>query len=366
MPTSRTASLILLLLLGMPFQACGSVPAEPADRLEGVKEGHNIAPDLAEQVQLQDLRALLDEGKHEEARGPLAEMVAERPELALARQLLGRAILAGTTGDPLDLDQLQDAETELLAATRLDPQSSEAWLDLGRLYEAEGHMEGALDSYRRSLHSNVYYKPGLLAAARLATDLGEERDAIRHLEVLRARPPVPEEVSALEARCYLILSEAIDQTQNQKEFLERAFTAFTEISERKPNQPEGWAGQAYCLVRMAQKGFTTLDEERIINLYDEAASLDPTSPWPNYNMGLFLESDVVKKDAEAIENYRRALERKADHLPSLLNLAALYRKGGKTSPAKELYQRALPLLKDQKERKRVLELIQEGDSPDKG
>lgn len=352
-------------LLLLPLLSCGSPPAEPQDRLDGIGEGANTPPDQVEKNQLAQARRLLDSGQHAEARGLLEDLIAGRPELAEARQLLGRAIYEAAEGDPPDLDELQDAETELLAATRLDPARSEAWLDLGRLYEKEGHLEGALEAYRRSLRSNVYYKPGLLAAARMATQLGEERDAIRHLEVLRARPPVPPEVPGLEARCYLTLSEAVDQIQNQKEFLERALAAFTEIVEQSPKNAEGPAGKAFCLVRMAQKGFAPMDGKRIDDLYVSASKLDPTSPWPNYNLAVFLESDLVGDEAGAIENYTRALGRKKDHLPSLLNLAALYWNSGRKSDALPLYQRALPLIKDPRDRKRIEALVQQAQALDK-
>ena len=360
MQASWTAPLLLL-----PLLACGSVSPEPANRLSGVPEGGQIAPDQAEAKQLAQARELLDAGKHEEAAAVLRPMIETRPELAEARQLLGRALMDGAVGDPPDLDRMQDAETELLAATRLDPARSEAWLDLGRLYEKEGHMEAALEAYRTSLRSNVYYKPGLLAAARLATLLGEERDAIRHLEVLRARPPVAAEVPGLEARCYLTLSEAVDQADNQKEFLERALLAFTEIVEQDPKKPDGKAGQAYCLLRMAQKGFAPVDEKRIRTLFLEAASLDPTSPWPNFNLAVFLESDFIDEPADAIENYRRVLLRQKDHLPALLNLAALYWKQGNKTEASKLYERVLPLLRDKRELKRVKALLKEASTPAK-
>lgn len=360
MHASWTAPLLLL-----PLLACGSVPPEPAGRLAGVEEGGQIPPDQVEAQQLVKARQLLDDRRLAEAESLLRSMIETRPELAEARMLLGRALTETAQGELPDLDLLQDAETELLISTRLDPAKSEAWLYLGRLYEKEGHFEAALEAYRKSLRSNVYYKPGLLAAARLATQLGEERDAIRHLEVLRARPPVPKEVPPLEARCYLMLSEAVDQEDNQKEFLERALLAFNEIAEQNPNQPEGKAGQAYCLVRMAQKGFAAVDEDRIRGLFVDAAGLDPTSPWPSFNLAVFLESDLMHEPDAAIENYRRALARQKDHLPSLLNLASLYWNRGDKDQAATLYVRALPLIKDGRERKRVEALLEEASAPRK-
>ncbi|MEZ5989531.1 MAG: tetratricopeptide repeat protein [Planctomycetota bacterium] len=353
---SRTGLLRALLLA---LAACGAPPATPRDRMQLHPEGGARQATEAERAELDAARRLLDEGRPAAARDRVQALLATQRELAEAHELLGRALLELLPEGELPFDAVQDCEAQLLIAIRLQPRGSQARWNLGRLYEREGHLEAALDAYREALRFNVNFKPALLSAARIATRLGEEREAVRHLEALRALPPVPFEVVALEARCYLTLGDAVDQDpDNQRAYLERAMAAFSEQRERFPESWEGPEGMAYCLVRMASKGFVEADRGRITELFLEAARLHPTSPEPGYNLGLFLASDLVGDRRAAIENYRKALERDPGHEPTLLNLAALlWEDEAERDEARALYRRVLPGLRDPRERRQVEERL---------
>ena len=320
-------------------------------------------PDAREKRVLSRARKWISEDRTQRGMAVIENLLGNNDGLAEGHLLMGigmlRSWLSETpSSETTALEELQEAEFHLLAATRLEPRNPEAHWTLGRLYQKDGHLEAALAAYRTALEFNVQYRPALISAAGLATELGEERDAIRHLEALRAKTPFPKQALHWETRCYLTLLEATDPQleANHKIFLQRALRAYQELAELQKNSNLGTSGQAYCLFLMAQMGFAKLDSEKIRELWLEAARIDPRDPEPRFNLAAFLESDLVGEVEAAIDAYRSSLDRDPTHLPSMLNLARLLldRKKGE---ALELYRRALPKIQDPKEKKKVLKIL---------
>ena len=164
-----------------------------------------------------------------------------------------------------------------------------------------------------------------------------------------------------EARCYLSLADAPDQSAERATSLARALRAFHELSIREPEDPRGPAGEAHCRFTLALERATVPDAEknRIRELWQKAARLAPADPTPRFNLALFLESKLVGDRAAAIATYRATLARDATHLPSLVNLARLLWVDGDHDAAKALYRRALPKLEDERERREVRRLLKQ-------
>lgn len=359
---ARVVGVAALLLAG-----CSAVPLEPHERLGEVPAGGAVT------VESEDWRARLAEARSKLADGDPAgaavlarSLVEQEPAAPAARIVLGEALLAlPPTAAPLQLDTRGEAETHLLAAAKLAPAAPEAHDALGRLYENDGHFEAALASYGRALEVSALYRPSLVAAARLATELGQERRAIRHLEALRALQPLPADALVWEARCYLTLAESAALTGSpdalqRNAWLRRARRAFIELGERESSDPRAPAGEAHCSFLLALDSPDKIadDEKRHIRaLYQKAARLAPADPLPRYNLARFLESRLVADATGAIEEYKATLARDPLHLPSLLNLARLLWLAGKRDAARVYYRQALPLVEDDGERSRIERLL---------
>ncbi|HHI78962.1 MAG TPA: tetratricopeptide repeat protein [Planctomycetes bacterium] len=332
----KSLSRILVLFLGpLLLGACGAVLPPPRERVRDL-------PTLSQGA----------------ARKKTAEM------LAYGKKILDK-LPKEASNERLEL--LEEAETAFLTARHYAPENPEVYLALGRLYEVDGHLEAALENYREVLGFSALDPKALYHAARLATNMGREREAAKYLVALRTIPEMKPRILILEARVYLVLAQARDQDpQSRKTYLENAQRAFSEFRELHPKDARGPGGIAHCLVLKAlekkEKVSPTL-RKRIDTLFLEAARLAPEDPLPRYNLGRFLESPVVADFEAAAIAYHSALSRDPEHLPSLLNLAALELQAGRKKKARLLYQRALPLIQDPSERDWVLSFLTKEQDP---
>ena len=333
----------------------------------GDSEDGGVGPaDAATKRDLDRVAELLAGGEAGAAAKLAQRLVEREPRLTRAQVLLGRALtMDARRQSPPPVPTLEAGETALLAATRLEARSAEAWVALGELYEVDGHLEAALAAYRRVLEFAAYDRTALIGASRLATELGQERAAARHLEVLLQVPDCPTEALFWQARCHLVLGrakvqETATETQRVLDSLERARSAFAEISRRLPDDARGPAGEAFCRFEIAKRrpeAATAAEHERLKDLWLRAARLAPNDPWPRFNLGEFLESDVGGDKEAAIQVYRTNLDRDPDHVPTLLNLARLLWLANRRDEARPVYRRVLPLLTDSSERERVDKLL---------
>ena len=374
---SRTASATILIVALMG--GCGSVPPEPSRRIAELGELQAVSPNDAQQQRLAEIARLESQsdlpGNLERAARLARDLADATPGLVEAQWRLGRVgrlrlveLLAkdrdGQEGKvpnskrAWDQALYEDAETALRIAATLAPREARYHSELGMLFELEGHLEAALLAHERALGLAAFSRGSLLAAARLATALGEERRAVRHLEALRAVADPSPQALEWEARCYLVLADDPEQ-RRLGPWLERAERAFAGMRRLEPKSPRGAAGIAHCRFRAAQLAPQKPNAEQLDamrTLYLEAARLAPSDPVHRFNLGVFLESKLVGDNDAARQQYRAALDRDAKHLPSRLNLARLLWLADRKDDAKAQWRIALPQLTGN-ERKRVEELL---------
>ncbi len=342
---------------------CSSVADRPATRVAAIPKAGAIQVSEHGRAVLEKASAALLAGDNDRAIELAAPLAAAEPRDAAAQLILGRALEAQVkreyaAGRVPDIDLAERCEFHLGAAVRLLDKDVDARLALGEYYELEGHLEAALASYESILRFAALDKRALVAAARVATELGEERNAARHFEALRAKPPVPTEVLLEEARCYMTLAASNDSGDRTR-WLRLARRAFRDLGERQPKDARAPAGEGYCEFLLASESSTIDDtaKSRIRELYLEAARLAPEDPLPRYNLALFLESSLVGDPGAARDEYRATLARDASHVPSLLNLARLLWIAGEKDAARVYWRRVLPLLGDEDEKRRVRAML---------
>lgn len=222
-------------------------------------------------------RAAEIDPSHEAPLVNLARLAREEGDLQGARALLERAIGVAPESPEawlaygVVLGDLRDprARRALVRAGELAPDDAAPWLAQGDLDLAEGHLEGALESFRQALARD----PDNVAAE---TNLG----------VVLARRG--ERAGAIEA--------------------------FERATRRSPHQGQAWNGLG--AMRLAQG-----DAQGALGPLQQASALLPEDPNPPMNLGLALEA--LQRWDDAGRAYREVLRRAPGHEAALRRLLAI-------------------------------------------
>jgi Flp pilus assembly protein TadD len=122
---------------------------------------------------LDEARAHLEAGQFEKARAAASEGLQGDPDDAELLRVAGRA------GVELDAD---DAVDQLRKVTELEPDSGEAWRDLGDALAAEGRTDEAADAFRKAVELNPDDEVALTALGHAEFAAGKGEGALSHLE----------------------------------------------------------------------------------------------------------------------------------------------------------------------------------------
>jgi tetratricopeptide (TPR) repeat protein len=243
---------------------------------------------------------------------------------------------------PPVLEHWESAEADFLLGTRLDPQDPEVFFGLGSFYRDDGHVEAALLAFRKALELDPNHRRTLLAAGKLLHLHRRESEALPLLQRLLAFPEQDPDALYRLGQCLLDRGRSDDAR--------RIFQRYRALM---PRDAEGPLAEASALWRSLgeAKAAPPAQAEEVLALLAAAAALAPGDPRPPFNSATFLEDRGERGQAVAL--YRRALELDPDHVPALLNLGRMLAAGGEEDEARRLLERALPLLRDSRERRAV-------------
>jgi tetratricopeptide (TPR) repeat protein len=183
------------------------------------------------------------------------------------------------------------AETLLKKVTENQPNSYQAWFDLGFVYNALGKPEESIAAYRQSV---------------------------------TAKPDV------FESNLNLGLMLAKFEKPGAEEYL-RAATRLKPQNHAEEGQARAWLG----LARLLEKN----DPDRALEAYRQAAALQPKDLEPILSAGKLLESQ--NKFADAEEQYKRALAIDASSSDALVGLANVYMRGRRFPEAEEYLRKVV-------------------------
>lgn len=221
----------------------------------------------------------------------------------------------------------QDTKTLWQYVLQVAPESGIAHFNLGRIYESEGKLAVAQDSYRHAVSINPTYSEAHYNLARLLVKRGDQIRAIYHYrEALRFKP------NDAEARNNLGLLLAMrGEIEASLAELQKAIDADPKYVQAFFNMARVLAGQN-DLVNAAAK-------------YEEAVKLSPRQAEIHFGLGnvLALQGDW----GAATKHLRQAIELKADYVEAHVALARSLAAQGRTDEAEQSYRAALKLLKSQ-------------------
>lgn len=271
------------------------------------------------------------------------------PRSARARAVQGMALAeAAAKVDPPDLQGTRQAELELAIAMRLAP--NDPFVGLMRaLFLAEiGHTSAAAETAEAALRStstgsNAERAALLGLAGRYRYELGEERAALPLLqEYVVLRPD--DRDARYQLGCTLLRLAAFPRDERQASLTdalrkaEAAHEAFQRCHEQDPADLDAalaateahWRA-AELADRVAKGARDELEQQALrasaathrracLETLDRLEASFPSAPEPSFRLAVL--ADHGGEAAAAIAAYERALQRNADHVDSLLNLAA--------------------------------------------
>lgn len=128
----------------------------------------------AQERDLAVARALMDEGRLEQAGSHLQAILRERPGWARGLNLLG--IVLARQG------RLDEAEQAFRRACEADPAHAAAWSNLGNVHFERGRWDEAEAAYRRALAVDPDYAAAHHNLAAVCRRTGRHAEAVRHLK----------------------------------------------------------------------------------------------------------------------------------------------------------------------------------------
>ncbi len=280
-------------------------------RLE-VEAALEEAPDDARALLLHADLAL-DRDDPREALDDLTRLVAIEPNAAVVRSRLALALEgAGRT---------EEAETALRAAIRLDADSPDAWINLGRVLRVEGRHAEARDAFDRALELSAGDADALLgrglARAAVGDVAGGESDFRRAAEL------APNDGEAL---------LALGDLKRDLGALDEALAAYREALARAPEDSAAWLKLGNALVLGSQPVLAA-------RAFRAALERSPDLAAAHNGLGAALMR-TGDTDGAALALSRAAELDEHDANP-LLNLAVLRQRAGDAEGARRAYTRAL-------------------------
>lgn len=348
--------LVLLLVLG-----CGGVGPRPEHMAADLPAAVELDAEAHNRVDADVERALTMLAVDDFAAARAAAEAALRvdPRAARARAVLARCWMQEARAEtPPTLALWQRAEGEFRRAARLAPGDASVGRLQAEFLEADGHLSAAAAALERVLAADAEDADTLQVAARLHYDLGEHRAALSLLERLaRLRVLDPDSLYRL-AHCKLELANAVPGEPADACALrfEDAALAFRAYREGKPDDADGYLGEAHARFSALQaRGLRDAGAQPELLALFEQAEQRTTSAAPTFGRAVVLEWFGDAQAARQI--YTEALARDAQHVPTLLNLAANLATEGREEEARAHCQRALELGVTPAERRRIERFI---------
>jgi Flp pilus assembly protein TadD len=258
--------------------------------------------------------------------------------------------------DPPDAFTANGGEHDLRTASLLAPEDSfVGWLHAVFLADS-GHLSAAAHAAEQALlrvpNAPPQERAALLGiAGTYRYELGEERRALVHLrEYVTLRPD--DATAHFRLGACLLAAAALPPGRElaamtaARDDAAAAVLAFTQCSELSPGDEDAALAIATAHWRAAELAEQTQDGATAARHRQAAedrlrlvAERFPASAEPWFRLGVAAEAREANDHARTA--YERALKQQPDHVPSLLNLAALQDRTGDAAGATQLLQRAL-------------------------
>ncbi|MBL8726233.1 MAG: hypothetical protein JNK49_19470 [Planctomycetes bacterium] len=364
--------------MALALAACSSVPPRPvAADAESLPQRLVDAPSAARRDELiRTAIAALLERRYAEAERDAVTALAIDPRAPRALAVRGMAVLQrARRTEPPDLQLAEAGETDAVLAAQLAPADAfVGWLHAALLAET-GHLSAAAAAADAALERCAAAPPAERAAllgiaGTYRYELGEERAALPLLQAYTGLRPGDATAHYRIGACLLRIAQVPTGPRGPlvaQQQAEAAAAAFERSVQLAPQDLDAALAIGTAWLRAAElagerKDDAVRDRHRAaaVQLYQRLAAEWPQAAEPCFRLGIAAEAALDRPAARAA--YAAALERDAEHLGALLNLANLALADDDRSSAAGLLQRALAVpaersdLRDA-ERKRIAERL---------
>ncbi|MGE5323172.1 MAG: tetratricopeptide repeat protein, partial [Actinomycetota bacterium] len=246
------------------------------------------------------------------------------PRFAIAYAGLGEAFLVKYTNSR-DKHWLDEASANCTHALKLNDQLAPAHVTIGRINDAAGHYDLALQEFQRALFLEPHNADAMFGIARVYENQGRVKDAEDMFrKAVAIRPDYWDGHNKLGLFYY-----------RQKRYSD-AIAQFDQVIALTPDNVAGYIN----------KGATYIESGDLDNA--AAALQEAVKLSPSYGIYANLGQIYYKqgKYAEAAKNTQEALNLNDKDFRLWINLAAAYRWDNKNQEALAAYKHALPLLEE--------------------
>jgi len=307
----------------------------------------------------------IQSGKLREAVSDAEDLLKQNSNDLNARRILAR-IYARLIGDNqqnrLDETYLRKAIEQYQKITEKDPQDTESWLMLGRLYKLNQNSPEAEKAYKRALDNDANNEDALTGLAMVYSDLGDNKQAAEMLKRAAEKSPNSRSLTALagtyeQMREYSLAAETLRKALelspgNASELkkamardlmlsdqLDDALKVYQQIADEEPRDAE-------TQLRISQIYRQKRDFAKARGASDKAKELDPNSIEIRYSDVNLLEAEGKEKEAidllndiissTAKKNYTAS--EKGNRVVLLERLGSMYRANDQNAQAIEAFR----------------------------
>ncbi len=270
------------------------------------------------QTQLQDVIALFNSGRSDDAIAK-SEILAEMyPDSAEIKNILGS--MNAFQG------QREKAVEWYTQALNLNPKYSQAYNNLGVALAELGRLDAAIANYKKALETNPNYAEALSNLGNALREQGDSDGAIEcYAEALKRAPN------------YILAHYNLGVCLSERGQHEDAIASYTRALDIDPNYAEAHHNLGAALAELGRHGDAT-------EHFRKALAINPQYVDALNNLGNAL-SALGKYDA-AIENYKKALDIYPDSAEIYSNLGNALKAAGKLEDAINSYTKTVQINPD--------------------
>lgn len=199
--------------------------------------------------------------------------------------------------------ELGDVEDSLEEAVEIDKNFARAWFNLGVVYERKGELDKAREAYKKAAAAGPKFGHPHVNLGKLAMDAGDRNAAISQFEQAISKDSFNSQ--AHNNMCVIM--------RQNKQF-EKAISHARQSLAGDASNTAAYANLALTYYEMGYNDVAKLVILNALKISEKDADL-----WNTYGLIELKNNDVTS----AIAHFSKAIELKKDHVPALLNLAAI-------------------------------------------
>jgi tetratricopeptide (TPR) repeat protein len=207
-------------------------------------------------------------------------------------------------------------------AVSLDPNNSEAYNALGRVYFGKGWYQKALDFRYKAIELDPSNWSAMTNIGNINLQIREYEESLLWFKKALSIDPTSADINHYIGITYLSLKD-----------FDKAIYYFQKELELKPDAE----GYSLAMAYMEQGNM-----EQATAIYDKIIQSDSTNSWPYADQGLIFNSFGMSN--KAISLLKKALEIEPDNVWHYIGLAGVYVELGKPDQAITLYQKGIELV----------------------